>query len=99
MAEWIIIFDLYLPTRIKLWEGQRRSEIDPIKTSISNDSTPIPIEMDRFWISSKNKQRFQQYFIEWFLINNSRCIPIYLGGGHKEGLLFRGIDDDLWKWN
>ena len=72
-----IVFDLYLPTCIKSSERSRRQKVDPIEVTISNPLTHIP---------SGNKQRFQQFFINWFITNNKKCIPVYLGGGHKESL-------------
>ena len=80
------MFDLYLPTSIKSSERSRRQNVDPIEVTISNPLTPIPVELDQFWASFGNKQRFQQFFINWFITNNKKCIPVYLGGGHKESL-------------
>ena len=81
-----IVIDLYLPTSIKSSERSRRQKVDPIEVTISNPLTPIPVELDQFWASSGNKQRFQQFFINWFITNNKKCIPVYLGGGHNERL-------------
>ena len=82
-----IAFDLYLPTSIKLSERSRRRKVDPIEITISNPLTPIPVEPGQSWASSGNKQRFQQFFINWFITNDKKCIPVYLGGGYKESLL------------
>ena len=62
-----IVFDLHLPASIKSSERNRRMMQDPTEITIYCLSTPIPVEIDRFWSPSVNKQRFQQFFIDWLV--------------------------------
>lgn len=55
-----LIFDSYLKRTIKDSERQRRKMKSPIELQDISRETPLPIEMDRFWPSGKNKLRLQK---------------------------------------
>ena len=55
-----IIFDSYLEDSIKDGESVRRSQVHEALEYVSlTEESPIPVELDRFWANSKNKERFQ----------------------------------------
>ena len=70
-----IVFDLYLKNSVKQYERERRSKADPITTVIRRSDQPLPVEMDRFWASCKNKFRFQQFFMKWITENYTNDKP------------------------
>ena len=81
-----IVFDLYLKDSVKQYECDRRSKTDPINTFIRHGDQPLPVEMDRFWASSDNKIRFQQFFITWAIENYDSGKPLFLGGSNVDDL-------------
>ena len=78
--------DLYLKDRVKQYERDRRSKTDPINTFVRRGDLPLPVEMDRFWASSDNKIRFQQFFITWAIENYGSGKPLFLGGSNVDDL-------------
>jgi len=54
------IFDYYMKQSIKDSERQRRSSISPIELGTIYRVTPLPVEMNNFWVSSENKQHLQE---------------------------------------
>ena len=81
-----IIFDLYIEQSIKEHERERRSKADGINTAINRRDQPLPVDMNRFWSSTTNKVRLQQFFINWVCENYKDQIPVYLGGSHENDL-------------
>ena len=82
-----IILDVYVDDSIKALERNRRtSGIKPIEIEITQDSTPIPVDMSSFWGSSSNKTKFQQFFIKWLPLHSLFKVPVYLGGAHEGNL-------------
>ena len=49
------VFDAYCEGTIKDSERKRRSHVQPIELSKIDSSTKLPVEMEKFWPSSKNK--------------------------------------------
>ena len=47
--------------------------------NIYSDKQQLPVDMNRFWASSRNKLEFQKSFIEWLKDEYKDDIPIYLG--------------------
>ena len=58
-----IVSNVYLRHSIKQGERNRRSKPDPTETNITSVKQQLPVEMDRFWSSSKTKMKFQQSFV------------------------------------
>lgn len=54
-----IIFDSYNDRSVKDSERKRRQVTLPIELTAINRETPLPVEMDRFWASNNNKEKFQ----------------------------------------
>ena len=81
-----IIFDLYIEQSIKEHERERRSKTDGINTEINRRDQPLPVDMNRFWSSTTNKVRLQQFFINWVCDNYKDQRPVYLGGSHENDL-------------
>ena len=55
-----LVFDSYTERSIKNSERQRRETTQPIdELHTINRETPLPVEMNRFWASSKNEQKLQ----------------------------------------
>ena len=50
-----IDFDVYLRHSIKQGERNQKSKLDLIETNITSVKQQLPIEMDRFWLSSKKQ--------------------------------------------
>ena len=75
-----IILDLYIENSIKQGERERRKKTDPIDVDIININQPLPVHIDNFWASSKNKERFQIFFMSWLIESYSSKKVIYLGG-------------------
>ena len=50
-----LVFDSYLDRFIKDSERKKRAKKSPIELHNIERKTPLPVEMDRFWPSSKNK--------------------------------------------
>ena len=74
-----IIYDSYLEESIKECERiRRRSKCDSLEFMKLNISSPVPIQMDRFWNSGKNNEKLQQlsrdYFVEFRKSNNIKTI-------------------------
>ena len=59
-----IIFDLYIEQSIKEHERERRSKMDGINAAINRRDQPLPVDMNRFWSSTTNKVRLQQFFYQ-----------------------------------
>ncbi|KAG8196935.1 hypothetical protein JTE90_027638 [Oedothorax gibbosus] len=53
------VFDSYVEHSLKEGERERRRNVDPIELIKIEQDTPIPIQMDRFWSSCKNKEMLQ----------------------------------------
>lgn len=53
-----IVFDLYKEISVKVAERIRRMQKDPINTTTSSTSTPLPKDMDAFWALIHNKIQF-----------------------------------------
>ncbi|KAG8173414.1 hypothetical protein JTE90_021680 [Oedothorax gibbosus] len=49
----------YVEHSLKEGERERRRNVDPIELIKIEQDTPIPIQMDRFWSSCKNKEMLQ----------------------------------------
>ena len=81
-----IIFDFYLDQSIKEYERNRRNKSDGIVTAINRMDQPLPIEMDRFWPSTENKVRLQQFFTKWLSETYKDRKPVYLGVSHVDNL-------------
>ena len=55
-----LIFDSYNESSIKEGERQRRSAVGaPLQFVRLEETTPIPVQIERFWSCSKNKERLQ----------------------------------------
>ena len=81
-----IVSNVYLRHSIKQGERNRRSKPDPTETNITSVKQQLPVEMDRFWSSSKTKMKFQQSFAQWASCNCVSEVPIYLGGAGEENV-------------
>ena len=95
-----IIFDLYLEGSIKQNERDRRKKSTPINVTISSTDQTLPVEMDSFWSSSKNKVELQMCFINWICKSYVDSKPVYLGGSHPEDItkcvkVCDGISEDI----
>ncbi|KAG8193314.1 hypothetical protein JTE90_003798 [Oedothorax gibbosus] len=53
------VFDSYVEHSLKEGERERRRNVDPIELIQIEQDTHIPIQMDRFWSSCKNKEMLQ----------------------------------------
>ena len=53
------VFDSYMEGSIKDSERRRRQKVAAIDLNDIENSTPLPVEMDRFWGSSNNKLKLQ----------------------------------------
>ena len=77
-----IVYDSYIENSIKDSERRRRSsDIEPVEyVNLSLDS-PSPVEIDRFWASSKNKERLQILSRQFFTQKaNEHDVAIILSG-------------------
>ena len=86
---------MYLPKSINESECNRQGKLDAIITSITRLDQPLPVDMDRFWSSTENEVRLQQFFIKWTTENYKDHTHVYLGGSHADNLtaclkVFRG---------
>ena len=81
-----IVFDLYLNNSVKGYERLRRSKVDSIETLILRYDQQLPVDIDRFWSSNKNKTNLQKAFIKWMINNYNSHKSVYLGGSHDEEL-------------
>lgn len=86
-----VVFDIYELGSIKDIERMRRRKVDPIEVFINRNDTPLPVDIERFWASSKNKERLQEFFIKWLIHKVTQgtenvSISIYLGGSHEDDL-------------
>ena len=54
-----LVFDSYLDRSIKDSERQKRETKTPIDLMEMDRKTPIPVQMDRFWPSNKNKANLE----------------------------------------
>lgn len=73
---------------MKGFERSRRSKKKPVEYGPPTDSTPLPVDVEAYWASSKNKQLLQSYFVDWICRKKAferNCSVIYLGGVLKEG--------------
>ena len=61
-----IIYDSYIERSLNECERQRRASTDMIEYLDIDLSTPIPVQMDKFWGSSRNKEKIQQLSREFF---------------------------------
>ena len=95
------IFDLYLPKSINEYEHNHRGKLEAIITSITRLDQPLPVEMDRFWLSTENEVRLQQFLIKWTTENYKDHRHVYFGGSHVDNLtaclkVFRGETRYVW---
>ena len=72
----------------------------PINVTISSTDQTLPVEMDSFWSSSKNKVELQMCFINWICKSYVDSKPVYLGGSHPEDItkcvkVCDGISEDI----
>ena len=74
------MLDLYYADSIKSHERQRRATHDVIIANIDYSDQHLPVEIEKFWTSSENKIKFQQFFIGWVSITYKGDKPVYLGG-------------------
>ena len=67
-SEFHFVFDSYIQNSLKECEGERRGKEGAVDIVNLSADTSIPVEMERFWASSKNKHNLQllsrDYFIE-----------------------------------
>ena len=54
-----IVYDSYLEGSIKESERRHRSPVDAVEVVNMKLSSPIPVELERFWASAKNKENMQ----------------------------------------
>ena len=71
---------------IKELERSRRAEAKIIETTIRNIEQNLPIEMEKFWGSPRNKMQLEQMFIEWVLKECKGSKPLYLGGANRDDI-------------
>ena len=81
-----IISDLYLDQSMKEYKLNRQNKSDGIVTAIDRMDQPLRIEMDRFWPSTENKVRLQQFFVKWLSETYKDRKPEYLRGSHVDNL-------------
>lgn len=83
-----IVFDVYKEKSVKGFERSKRSRKQPVEYGAPNDSTPLPVDTDAYWASSKNKELLQSYFVDWISRKKdsvTASVLIYLGGVVKDG--------------
>ena len=62
-----IVYDSYLEDSIKECERiRRRSSFEPLEFVNLKITTPIPVQMDRFWACGKNKEAIQEISRDFF---------------------------------
>ena len=61
-----IVFDSYEERSLKEATRQSRSTQSSMQMSAIHGNTPIPLQMDKFWSSSQNKESFQKYLRQHF---------------------------------
>ena len=59
-----LVFDSYKEGSAKDTERSRRSTMKPIEISMIAEDTPLPVNMDTFWVSVSNKVKFQMLLIK-----------------------------------
>lgn len=78
-----IILDIYKESSVKGFERSRRSKKQPIEYGVPKDTTPLPVDIDAYWASTKNKELLQFYFFEWVshkeAVDKSK-FTIFIGG-------------------
>ena len=75
-----VVLNLYYADSIKSHERQRRAAHDVIIANIDHSDQPLPVEIDKFWTSSENKVKFQQFNIAWVSNTYRGDKPVNLGG-------------------
>ena len=63
-----IVYDSYTDDSIKECERMSRSaEVDPLEYVKLTGRSPVPVQIDRFWDCSKNKQNLQIFSRQFFM--------------------------------
>ena len=80
--------------------GERRKKSTPINVTITSTDQTLPVEMDSFWSSSKNKVELQMCFINWICSTYIGSKHVYLGGCHPDDItkcvkISNGIREDV----
>ena len=76
-----IVFDLYIYSSTKGNERVHcKKSVQSIITTIYNKDQKLPVIMESFWASSRNKEQLQLYFIKWICEKYDEDNPLYLGG-------------------
>ena len=76
-----IVYDSYLEDSIKECERMRRNaEIEPLEYVELSLSSPIPVQIKRFWACSKNKENLQLLSRQFFIQKALNLQDIVLSG-------------------
>ena len=77
-----IVYDSYLEVSIKECERiRRRSSCEPLEFVNMKTTTPIPVQMDRFWACGSNKEAIQEISRDLFKsFSRNSCCRTVLGG-------------------
>ena len=68
-----IVYDSYIDDSIKEAERIRRAkESDPLEYIDLSLQSPLPVQLDRFWACSRNKEKIQA-LSRSFLVTSQRC--------------------------
>ncbi|MES9880567.1 MAG: hypothetical protein ABW185_06755 [Sedimenticola sp.] len=75
-----IIFDSYIDESVKEGERIRRAgNVGSVELSVLDESTPIPQQMEKFWVSSDNKIQLMQ-LVRTVVAARPLYVPIVLSG-------------------
>ena len=76
-----IIFDSYTDQALKEGERQRRSNVEPLEYVGITEDTKIPIQLERFWTSAKNKELLQTLCRDFLIsVSTKEKVNIFLSG-------------------
>ena len=71
--EYHIVYDSYLEASIKECERiRRRRKYEPLEFMNLSLSTPIPVQIERFWSSGRNKKKLQYLSREYYIQRSAK---------------------------
>ena len=83
-----IIYDVYLEAGIKQQKRNRRDRRCPIVgKKINSTKEHLPLALDKFWVSSRNKMQLWRLFITWLCDIYSREKSEYLDGTIPDNII------------
>ena len=77
-----IVYDSYVETSLKELERNRRSlQVKPLTYINLQQDTPRPVQMERFWACSKNKENLQVLSRDFYInLSKSKQLKFVLSG-------------------